>query len=115
MFRQILDEGIVICAGSDSALTPVNPLLGIYSAVNHPKKDHAVTLVEAIKMFTSSAAYATFSESERGSIEKGKKADLTVLDKDIQKAKLESIKDISVDITIRDGRIVYSRNREELL
>ena len=115
MFRQILDEGIVICAGSDSALTPVNPLLGIYSAVNHPKKDHAVTLIEAIKMFTSSAAYATFSESERGSIARGKKADLTVLDKDIQKVKPESIKDISVDITIRDGKIVYSRKREELL
>ena len=57
----------------------------------------------------------TISESERGSIARGKKADLTVLDKDIQKVNPESIKDISVDITIREGRIVYSRNREELL
>ena len=115
MFRQILDEGIVICAGSDSALTPIDPILGIYSAVNHPKKNHAVTLKEAIKMFTINAAYATNTEDERGSISEGKKADLVILDTDIELAGSPNIKDILVDITVKDGKITYSRNGDEII
>lgn len=114
MFREILDEGIVICAGSDSYLTPVDPLLGIYSAVNHPKEAHRVSLDEAIRMFTVDAAYAVNAEKEKGCVSEGKRADLVILSKNIENLDFKNIKDVSVDMTIKDGKIIYTRNGEDL-
>lgn len=114
MFRQIIDEGIIICGGSDSYLTPIDPILGIHSAVNHPKKSYAVSLNEALKIFTINSAYAVNQEKDRGSIAIGKRADLVILDKNITEITSKSIKDILVDITIKNGKVTYVRDGVEL-
>jgi len=80
--RSILNENIVAGGGSDSSVTPMDPFLGIYSAINHPNEEERITLEEAIKMFTYNSAYIGFLEKEKGSIEKGKDADLVILEKD---------------------------------
>ena len=41
-FREIIDCGVVICGSSESDVTPMGPMLGIYSAVNHPVENHRV-------------------------------------------------------------------------
>lgn len=112
-FRKILDEGIIIIGGSDSDVCEINPILGIYSAVNHPKEKSRITVLEAVKMFTTNAAYASFEENEKGSIKNGKIADLVVLDKDIFKIPKEEIKDIKIKMTIKDGIIIYDNFRGE--
>ncbi|MGB5823696.1 MAG: amidohydrolase [Proteocatella sp.] len=114
MFKEILDAGIVICGGSDSALTPIDPILGIYSAVNHPKEDHRVTLEQAIRMFTADAAYGVNAEEERGILLPGKQADIVILDQNIDDMDIKDIKNVLVDFTIRDGKITYIRNEGEL-
>jgi predicted amidohydrolase YtcJ len=81
-YRTILDHEIPICGGSDSPVTPYNPLAGIQAAVNHPNADERVTLHEALAMFTTTAAWSAFQENEKGTIEPGKLADLVVLDTD---------------------------------
>lgn len=81
-YRTILDHGIPICGGSDSPVTPYNPLAGIQAAVNHPNADERVTLHEAFEMFTTAAAWSAFEEKEKGTIEPGKLADLVVLSAD---------------------------------
>jgi len=81
-YRTILDRGIPICGGSDSPVTPYDPLAGIQAAVNHPNADERVILHEALEMFTATAAWSAFEEKEKGTIESGKLADLVVLSAD---------------------------------
>ena len=65
-YRTILDHGIAICGGSDSPVTPYDPLAGIQAAVNHPNAAERVTRYEALEMFTTTAAWSAFEEKEKG-------------------------------------------------
>jgi predicted amidohydrolase YtcJ len=60
-------------------------------------------------MFTINGAYASFDEQIKGSIEVGKLADLIVLDEDILKSSKAHLKDILVNKTYIDGKLVYQR------
>jgi predicted amidohydrolase YtcJ len=107
-FRKIIDEGVMIIGGSDSDVCEINPILGIYSAVNHPKQKSSISTFEAVQMYTSNAAYASNEENVKGTIKNGKIADLVVLDKDIFEINKEDIKDVNVWMTIKEGNIIYS-------
>jgi len=65
---------------------------------------------EALKTYTLNAAYASFDENKKGTIEVGKFADLTVLSDDLLDVPLGEIKKAKVEMTIVDGKIVYSRS-----
>ena len=108
-FREIIDEGVVVCGGSDCDVTPADPLLGIYSAVNHPVEKHQVDIYNAIKMFTCNGAYGIFEEDRKGYLEAGKMADIIILDNDILKVKKEKIKNIKVNCTIKSGNVLFDR------
>jgi predicted amidohydrolase YtcJ len=69
--------------------------------------DQAIAREEALRLYTSSAAYYTFSENLKGSIEPGKLADLAVISDDLLTCPAEAIKDIKAMMTIVDGKIVY--------
>ncbi|HZK70911.1 MAG TPA: amidohydrolase [Clostridia bacterium] len=107
-FREIISEGVIICGGSDCDVTPADPLLGIYSAVNHPVENHRINVYEAIKMFTVNGAYAIFEEDKKGTLEIGKLADIAILDNDILHIEINKIKDIKVLTTIKSGKIIFS-------
>lgn len=107
-FSEIIKSGIRICGGSDSDITPPDPLLGIYSAVNHPVKQHRISVLEAIKMFTLNSAYAVFEENIKGSLEIGKLADLVILSDDLFSIDEKSIGDVKVKATIKSGNILFN-------
>ena len=65
--------------------------------------------MEALKLYTINAAYQQFDEDKLGSIEVGKLADMLVLGEDLLTVPAETIKDIPIDTTIIDGRVVYQR------
>lgn len=106
-YRYLLDEGVKVAFGSDCM--PFNPLYGIWSAVNHPVRESRITLEEAVKGFTLDAAYASFEEELKGSVEPGKLADITILEKDLTQLPSEEIKDVSVMMTIVGGKILYHK------
>ncbi len=108
-YRTILDHGVLIAGGSDSPVTPYDPLSGIQAAVNHPNPDQRVSVKEAIEMFTINAARIAFEEGEKGTIEPGKWADLTVLSEDPFAVSPDKIVEISVEMTIVGGRIAFRR------
>ncbi|GAB1476431.1 amidohydrolase [Bacillota bacterium] len=110
-FSRIIAEGVIICGGSDCDVTPADPLLGIYSAVNHPVESHRISVYEAIKMYTANGAYGIFEEGKKGTLEVGKLADVAILDRDIMDTDKEKIKDIKVMTTIKSGRILYNKLR----
>ena len=78
-YRTMLDKGVRMCGGSDCPITPYSPLTGIQAAVLHPVQAERLTPLEAVRLFTTDAAYAAFEEDTRGSVEPDKCADLVVL------------------------------------
>ncbi|MFO8060461.1 MAG: amidohydrolase [Bacillota bacterium] len=105
--RALFDLGINVGGGSDSLVTPMNPLLGIHSAVNHPNPEHRLSPEEAVRLFTVNAAYQAFEEADKGSICRGRLADLVLLSADPTSAPPVQIRDIEVVATINGGRFVY--------
>ena len=103
-YRTILDHGIPISGGSDSPVTPYDPLGGVQAAANHPNPDQSVSLWEALQMFTSTAAWSAFEEDQKGTIETGKLADLVVLAQDPFNVPADAIKDIGIERVCVGGK-----------
>ena len=107
-FARLIERGFVVCGGSDSPVTEVDPLLGIHAAANHPHPARRVSVEDALRMFTVNAAYAEFREREKGSLEVGKQADLVVIDRD-PFVQTEHIRESVVELTMKGGEVSYLR------
>jgi predicted amidohydrolase YtcJ len=112
--KSFLDSGLKVAGSSDSPIAPDSPLLGIYAAVTRQAEtgqvllpEEAISAGQALAMYTVNAAYASFEEDIKGVIAPGKLADMVVLSADPLKAPLERLKDIEVEMTILDGRVVW--------
>jgi len=104
-----VSRGIRVSGGSDAPITPVDPLYGIHSAVNHPVEDSRLTLKQALEAFTAAGASIAHRETELGSIKPGFHADLAGLSSDPFSARPESIKDIEISFAICRGRLVAGK------
>lgn len=102
-YRSMIDNGIRLCGGSGTPETPFNPLLGIHMAVNHPNPAERLTVQEALEMWTVNGAVAGFEENEKGTIQRGKLADMVILSEDPFEVSPEKIKEIKVEKTIVSG------------
>jgi predicted amidohydrolase YtcJ len=114
--RTFLDAGIKLAAHSDHPCAPFPPLMAIHALVNRNTKagkpigrSQRITVTEALKLYTINSAYQSFDENILGSIEEGKLADFVILGKDILTVPTEEIKNITIDATIVEGKIVYER------
>ncbi len=112
--RTPMNHGIQVAISSD--ILPIGPMVGIYSAVTRKglsgrvfAADEALTVMEALQAYTLYGAWLSFEESEKGSIEPGKLADMLVLDQDILTIDPAHIMDISVEQTWLGGKLVYAR------
>jgi hypothetical protein len=122
-WNSLLKSGAIIAGGSDAPVEQGNPLTEFYAAVARKSVDgfsgpgwhpeEAVTRVQALKMLTRSAAYAAFEEHDKGTIEVGKLADLTVLSADIMKIPEPEILRTHCLMTVVGGEIVYDANVKE--
>lgn len=109
-FKSLLKMGVKAMGGSDAPIEPVSPILGIYAAVARESfPEERLTVEEALRLYTVNAAYGSFEENLKGSIEKGKLADLVVLSHDPYKTDAEQIKDVKVEMTVVGGEIVYRK------
>ena len=109
-FKSLVREGLVVVSGSDCPVEPINPLLGVWAAVARKSfAEESLTLEEALRTYTLDAAYASFDEDKKGTVEVGKFADLTILSDDLDKVSSEKIKDVAVEMVLVSGKIVYAR------
>ena len=115
-FRAMIEAGLEPAAGTDVTgiyLDNVNPFLAIYAAVTRQsdaglfEPAQAVTVTEAVKMWTVWAARSMGQADVKGTLEPGKFADLTVLSDDIFTMPKEGLKDVKALKTIVGGRVVY--------
>jgi predicted amidohydrolase YtcJ len=102
--RRIVDHDIIISAGSDSPCTDPDPMLWIHNACNHPVKDQALSVTEALRMATYYGYWTSFDEKERGSLETGKIADMVVLGENPLTCRVEKLKEIPVKQLILAGK-----------
>lgn len=116
-WQSLLQSGAIIPGGSDAPVERGEPMIEFYASVARKSlkgeskegwhAEQAVTREQALRMFTLWPAYAAFEEKERGSIEVGKLADLTVLSADIMKIPEPEILNTRCTMTIIGGEIVY--------
>ena len=108
-FKSLIENGILAAGSSDAPAEPVSPILGIWAAVTRESfPEERISVAEALKAYTINAAYMSFEESMKGSIEVGKFADLTVLSHNPLEVEPAKIRDIRVEMTIVGGKIAYS-------
>ncbi|MGH7726152.1 MAG: amidohydrolase [Candidatus Eiseniibacteriota bacterium] len=116
-WRELLVQGARLCFGSDFPVESADPRLGLYAAVTtqdadgHPaggyRPGQRLTISEALRGFTSDAAYAAFAEDELGRIAPGMRADLTVFDRNLVRATSKEILEARCVLTIVAGRIEF--------
>jgi predicted amidohydrolase YtcJ len=118
-FRSLLDANARLAFGSDWFVAPPTPLEGIYAAVTRQTLDgknpdgwvpeQKIKVSEAVKAYTVNAAYASFEENIKGSLETGKLADFVVLDKNIFEISPAEIRNVNVLRTVVGGTAVWVR------
>ena len=115
--KSALEHGIVVSGGSDWPVTTLDPMVGIHALVTRrlePLEDgevlnpeEAVSVLDAIRIYTYNGAYTAFEEKIKGSLEVGKLADVAVLSEDILAVPADRIRELRAVLTIVDGRMVY--------
>ena len=123
-YKTIFDLGVIVGGGSDHmqkiggmrSINPYNPFFGMWITLTrqprwtdetlHPEQ--RISREQAIRLYTINNAYLMFQEQEKGSLEKGKLADFTILKTDILTCPLDQVKDIEVEQTYLGGKLVYS-------
>jgi predicted amidohydrolase YtcJ len=119
VWQRLIKSGVVLANGSDFPVEEPNPMLGFYAAVTRQDPsgqppggwmpDERLTRDEMLKTFTWNAAYAAHAETDLGSLEVGKLADMVLLDKDVMTVDPKEILSTRALLTIVGGEIVYQR------
>jgi predicted amidohydrolase YtcJ len=115
-FKTIINHGIQVGMHGDGVhIAPLNPWLHIYFAVTGVNSfgarvngDQNLTREEALRMFTRGNSWFLRMEDKIGTIEPGKLADLTVLDRDYFAVPEVEIKRIRSVLTVVDGKVVHN-------
>ncbi|MTI86434.1 MAG: amidohydrolase [Balneolaceae bacterium] len=121
-WRTFRQHGVPLTFNSDLTGSDHNIFYGLYAAITRKNKNQKpeggwypsqkLTPEEALRAYTSWSAYASFQEKEKGSLETGKLADITILSIDVLNTSLtnpDKLWDGEIYTTIVDGKVVYNK------
>lgn len=121
-FNSLLNAKAAITFGSDWAVAPASPLKGIYAAVTRRTLDdknpngwvpeQKITVAQALLAYTKNAAYASFDEKIKGTLEVGKLADFVILSDNIFKIAPVDINETKVLQTYIGGELIFNQDAE---
>lgn len=116
-FKDLYDTAGVLAIGSDCPVVDNNPFLEIYRGITRLHNDgkpeggwnpgQRLSLYEMLRSYTYGSAYGVRRETELGSLEKGKFADVIVLDRDLFSVSHDKIMDTKVILTVMNGDIIF--------
>jgi predicted amidohydrolase YtcJ len=114
LWRSLLDSGAVIASGTDAPVEDIDPIANFAAAVSRKLPNGGVfypeqtmSRIEALRAATLDAAFAAFEDDIKGSLEVGKLADITVLERDILEIPEDEIPSTRVLYTVVGGKIKY--------
>ncbi|QRG68792.1 amidohydrolase [Brevibacillus choshinensis] len=120
IWKSMLEAGIMCAGGSDAPVEPVEPLLGIHAAVTRraPEDAHegynpaqSLSVEEALRVFTYGGALATNEETIKGTISRGKLADMTVYSQNILELEdADELLKTKIEMTVINGEICYEKD-----
>jgi predicted amidohydrolase YtcJ len=113
--KTMLNKGIHLAFGCDVPATPiVDPKWALVGAttrmtfdLNQIRPEESISMKEALRAHTMGSAFAAFEENIRGSIERGKTADMVVWSEDLYSASLQQLAKLMVEATIVEGQVTY--------
>jgi predicted amidohydrolase YtcJ len=111
MWKTLLDNGAMLAWGTDWQVSPLNPMFNLQQLVTRYYEEERLTMAEAIKYYTYGPAYASFEEGIKGTLEKGKLADMVVLSDDLFSIDPKDFTKTEVLYTILGGKIVYQKRQ----
>ncbi|MCS6855617.1 MAG: amidohydrolase, partial [Elioraea sp.] len=117
--RSWIDEGADPPASSDAPVSTVNPFVNLHAMLTRRTcrgtvvgEDQRITLAEALHAYTRAGAFTQFAETERGTLAPGMRADIAVVDRNLFACDPEEILAARVDLTLRDGKVLFDRHGE---
>jgi predicted amidohydrolase YtcJ len=117
VWQKLMKSGAVVTNGTDAPVEDVDPIASYYSTVTRKSADgkafypdQRMSRIEALRSYTVANAFAAFEEDIKGTLTRGKLADVTVLTKDITTIPEDQIKTAKVAYTIIGGKVVYKAN-----
>jgi predicted amidohydrolase YtcJ len=112
--KMYLDAGLPVSSGTDAPVVPYPPLWTLYHFVTRDTiaggvlgPDQRISREQALRIATNGNAWLTFEDRDKGAIEVGRLADLTVLSDDPMTCPEPRLRDMSVLMTIAGGRVVH--------
>lgn len=115
VWQDLWNTGVVVTNGTDAPVEDISALESYYATVSRRMnngevfyEDQRLSRLQALKSYTINNAYAAFEEDIKGTLERGKLADITVLSKDIMTVPEEEILTTEVVYTIVGGKVAYS-------
>jgi len=115
--KTLRQAGVTVAGSSDTPVSPINPLVAIYGAVSRcthsgsrVAPSEAITVKEALAIYTKYGAVSASEEWAKGSLSVGKFADIVLLDRNPLGIPLEEIRNIRVIATIIGGKMAWIRD-----
>ena len=116
-WRSLLDAGAIVTNGTDAPVEDVDPIHSFYATVTRKRADtgfeffpeQSMTREEGIHSYTLACAYSAFEEKDKGSLQKGKLADIVVLSKDLLTCPDDEIVQTEVLMTMVGGKVLYKK------
>lgn len=118
-WKSMFDAGVICAGGSDSPVEPIDPLLGIHAAVTRKTPgqthegyipDEKLTMEEAFQLFTEMGAYPTNEETVKGTIARGKLADITVYSRNpFEMEDPDELLETDIEMTVVGGEVKYRK------
>jgi predicted amidohydrolase YtcJ len=107
--KTLSDAGVPLCGGSDSPIEEPHVMTGVQAVVARPgfTPDQALDTFQALSLYTTGPAYASFQEDQSGTISPGKRADLVVLERNPLTAPVDELADVGVRAVMIGGEIRY--------
>jgi predicted amidohydrolase YtcJ len=117
-WRSLLDAGAMVTNGTDVPVERIDPVASFYASVSRKMHNglaffphQAMTREEALRSYTSNAAYAAFEDDRKGTLAVGKLADVVVVSHDLLTVPEDEIQGARVELTIVGGQVAYERPR----
>ena len=119
-FKSLLDANTTMVFGSDWPVAPASPLYGMYAAVTRRTLDgnnsdgwvpeQKINVEQALTAYTKDAAYSSFDEDIKGTLEPGKLADFVILSENVLQVEPTTLKNVKVLETYVGGKRMFSSN-----